>query len=527
MKENELKTHSEKSLAGTAVTMGIMILAAKVCGLLRDVLVTNAYGTGMEAVAYETASKLPVTLFDLIIGGVVTAAFVPVYNELLVRDGKEKALAFAQSYTRFILLVTTAIAAIGVVFASPLVSLLAPGLTEDTHTLAVSLTRILFPMIIFTGLAFTFVGYLQSMGEFRVPAVISLVANGVMVVYLLTLNRFCGITGLAVAMLLGWSAQAFVQLPALRRLEYRYRFFAPLRTEPLKKAVRTTLPILIGTWVSPVCNLINTRLASGIDGGRGLTVLGYANRLYVILVGLFSFVATNLLFPMFSRAAADGDHVESQRLMRSSIKTLCFLILPLTAGVFLLAEPFVAILFERGAFTHTDTLLTAEALRFYALAMIPSAVNEVLTKAFFAAQKPQLPMLSSLAAMLFNGVAIFCFGDLILTAEHPLAWIAVISGAATTIGTVINLALLPKIGGLSLSRQDVKTDAIELGKSVFATAVMSAAVYGVSGFLNGNLIRFSVGTAVGVVVYGLCALLCRAEPIRLLLKNRSGSEKHR
>ena len=148
-------------------------------------------------------------------------------------------------------------------------------------------------------------------------------------------------------MLLGWSAQAFVQIPSLLRLGYRYKWCAPLRTPPLKKAIVTTLPILIGTWVSPVCNLINTRLASSIDGGRGLTVLGYANRLYVILVGLFSFVATNLIFPLLSRAAASGDTAQSVRLTRQSIKTLCFLIVPLTAGVFLLAEPFVALLYER------------------------------------------------------------------------------------------------------------------------------------------------------------------------------------
>lgn len=508
---------NKKNLAGTAVMMGIMILLAKVCGLLRDVLITNAYGTGSAAaIAYETASKLPVTLFDLVIGGVVTAAFVPTFNELLVRDGREKALSFAQSYTRFILLITVSLTVLGIAFASPLVTLLAPGLDQATHTLAVSLTRILFPMIIFTGLAFTFVGYLQSMGEFRVPAVISLVANGIMVVYLLTLDRFCGITGLAAAMLLGWAAQAFVQIPSLRRLGYRYRPFAPLATAPLRKAIAAAVPILIGTWVSPVCNLINTRLASGIDGGRGMTVLGYANRLYVILVGLFSFVATNLIFPILSRQAANGDREESKRLMRQSIKTLSFLIIPLTAGVFLLAEPFIAILYERGAFTPADTLLTAEALRFYTLAMIASAVNEVLTKAFFAAQKAYLPMLSSLCAMVVNGGAIFFCGSAILRSAHPVAWIASVSGIATVVNMVVNLALTRKTGGIGFTRADL----LDLAKTVVSAAGMSAAVYGVSHLFSGNLARFAFGTLSGAAVYALCALLLHAETVTVILRRR-------
>lgn len=504
-------------MTGTAVMMGVMILLAKVCGLLRDMLITASYGTGSTAaIAYETASKLPVTLFDLVIGGVVTAAFVPVFNELLVQKGRDQALAFAQSYTRFILLVTTILALLGIAFASPLVRWMAPGLDPTAHALATELTRILFPMIIFTGLAFTFVGYLQSMGEFRIPAVISLVANGIMVAYLLTLNRVFGIMGLAVAMLLGWSAQAFVQIPSLRRLGYRYKWCAPLRTPPLKKAIVTTLPILIGTWVSPVCNLINTRLASSIDGGRGLTVLGYANRLYVILVGLFSFVATNLIFPLLSRAAASGDTAQSVRLTRQSIKTLCFLIVPLTAGVFLLAEPFVALLYERGAFTHADTLLTAEALRFYTLAMTASAVNEVLTKSFFAAQKPTLPMLSSLCAMAVNAAAILLCGNAILASSHPVAWIASVAGIATVVNMLMNLALVRKIGGLGFTGADLW----ELIKIAVSAAAMSVVVYFLSGCFTGNLTRFAVGTVSGVLVYAGCVVLLRSETVAVILRRQ-------
>ena len=199
-----------RSFAGTAVLMGIIILAAKILGLVRDMMVAAHYGTDTaEAIAYETASRLPVTLFDLVIGGVVTSAFIPVYNSLLVKKGKTEALDFARSYVNLILVITLIIAVFGIAFASPLTEFMAPELDAATHILAVKLTRILFPMIVFTGLAFSFVGYLQSMGEYNIPAVISLVSNGIMVGYLLTLNPVFGITGLAVAMLLGWAAQAF------------------------------------------------------------------------------------------------------------------------------------------------------------------------------------------------------------------------------------------------------------------------------------------------------------------------------
>ena len=301
------------SLAQSAVLMGVIILLSKALGLARDILVASAYGTTMEAVAYGTASKLPTTVFDFILGGVVTSAFIPVYNRIAVQRGKDEAVGFAQSYVNLILLITTTLSVLGVVFAPSLVRLIAPELAPETAALAASLTRIMFPMVIFVGLAFSFVGFLQSEGEYNIPALISLVSNLLMVGYLLFLNDRFGVRGLSAAMLAGWAAQALVQLPAVLKRGFRPRLSAPLGTPEIARAAKNTLPILVATWTTPVCNLINTRFASGIEGGRAITALDYANRLYIILVGLFSFVATNLLFPYFARAAASGDTEESDR----------------------------------------------------------------------------------------------------------------------------------------------------------------------------------------------------------------------
>ncbi|MBQ8370503.1 MAG: hypothetical protein IJY35_11045, partial [Clostridia bacterium] len=166
----------KKSLSKSAALMGVIILLSKVMGLVRDSMIASAYGTTEAAIAYETASKLPVTIFDFVLGGVVTSAFIPVYNSIAVKKGKKDALAFAQSYVNLILVITAALSVIGTVFAPALVSLIAPELEGTTASLASYLTRIMFPMVIFVGLAFSFVGFLQSEGEYNIPAVISLVS---------------------------------------------------------------------------------------------------------------------------------------------------------------------------------------------------------------------------------------------------------------------------------------------------------------------------------------------------------------
>jgi len=504
-----------RSFAGTAVLMGIIILAAKVLGLVRDTLVAGSYGTdSVEAIAYETASRLPVTLFDLVIGGVVTSAFIPVYNSLLVKKGRAEALDFARSYVNLILVITLSIALLGIVFASPLVDFMAPELDAVTHTLAVKLTRILFPMIVFTGLAFSFVGYLQSMGEYNIPAVISLVSNGIMVGYLLTLNPLCGITGLATAMLLGWAAQAFVQIPSLHRLGFSWRLKTPLYTEPIRRAIRNALPILLSTWTTPVCTLINTRLASGIEDGRGITVLGYANRLYTILAGLFSFVATNLLFPYFSRAAAAGESDETDRLMRISVKTLVYIIAPITVGIVLLSEPFTALLFEKGNFTADDTVLTARALSCFALSMVFLAVNEVLIKGFFAAEETKVPMVSALIAMTVNvGVLLVLSG--FCADRVTVELIALLSGGATFLNMLINAVRAHRRGMIRLRG----TDWLDLCKTILAALCMAPAVWFVSGQFQSDFAVVFIGAAVGMLVYFPLTLLLRCECITGIVRS--------
>lgn len=505
MDNNEKK---KGGLLGSAALMGIIILLSKVLGLFRDTLVANFYGTSMESVAYTAASKLPVTIFDLVIGGVVSAAFIPVFNSVLVKKGKGEAMKFANAYVNLIIIICTVIAVIGIVFAAPLIGFIAPDIPADAAALAVKLTRIMFPMIIFTGLAFSFVGILQSMGEYNLPALISLVSNSIMVAYLFTLNRFFGIVGLAVAMLLGWAAQAFIQVPKARSLGFRYSVKANLFDPDIYRAAKNALPILIGTWTTPICNLINTRLASGIDNGRAITALDYANRLYTMIVGVFSFVATNLLFPYFSRAEASGDREGASRMMRTSVKTLIYIIAPIAVGVMVLSEPFTAIVYQRGEFTASDTVITAEALSRYAVGMIFMAANEVIVKALFAASKPKIPMVSSIASMVFNIVLVTVFGE-----KLGIGGIALVSAFATVVNLTINLIMAHRTGVCRFALRDV----VDIMVSVVCACAMIPAIIAVSGLAGSAILKVALSVAAAVPVYFVSSLILRSEEAKFIV----------
>jgi len=505
MKQTEKK---KKGLLGYAAVMGVIIMVSKLLGLFRDILVARFYGMGTEAVAYEAASRLPVTVFDFVIGGVVTSAFIPVFNSLMVKKGKKEAMGFANSYVNFILIVCIIIAAVGIIFAKQLMWLIAPEISGETAALAIDLTRIMFPMIIFTGLAFSFVGILQSMGEYNIPALISLVSNVIMVCYLFTLNSFFGVVGLAVAMVLGWLAQALVQAPKAYSLGFRYKPTLKIFDSNIGRAAQNALPILIGTWTTPVCNLINARYASGIEEGRGMTAIGYANRLYIMIVGVFSFVATNLLFPYFSRAEAEGDRDGAKGMIRTSVKTLVYIIAPIACGIMLLSVPFTSLVYERGEFTSADTALTATALSRYAVGMLFMAANEVIVKALFAAEKPKVSMISSIISMSFNVAVVILLGD-----RLGVGGIALISAIATLVNLAINVAVSHK---LDICRFTVR-DVLDFAVSVVSAAAMVPAVMFISSRFSSSLVQIVLSVAAAAPIYFIASFILRSEEAKFIV----------
>ncbi len=479
----------------TALIMVIITLSAKVLGMVRDILLAASYGTTSAAVAYDTASRLPIIIFDFVIGGVITASFIPVFNEILVRKSKREALDFASSYVNIILLITVALTVIGVVFSGALVGMLAPDIPDSTASFATSLSRIMFPMIIFTGLAFSFVGFLQSFGNFLLPALISLVSNLVMVLYFLLFNERFGIWGLALAMLIGWGAQALIQLPAVIKNGFRFSLKTDFRSPYIKRSFAMALPILVSSWVQPFCNLINTRFASSVEGG--ISAMGYANRLYLIIVGVFTFVATNLLFPYFSKAKAMGDAEEETRLTRTSVRSLMLIILPITVGIWVLAGPIVSMIYQRGEFNASDAKMTAEALRFFALGMPFYALNEVCTKKFFAEQKTLPPMITALVSIAFN----FAF-VILLSGKMGIGGIALSSALAVLINSALNMAIRYIGGDKILGWGDVMQIFVMLVSSI----AMGATVFFLSPYFSG-IIGMIFNVLAGAIVYfALCLI---------------------
>ncbi len=496
------KSGKEKRISFTVLVMVFATVAAKLLGLVRDILLAKQFGTGIEAVAFETASRLPLLIYDFVIGGVITAAFIPVFNDTLVKKGKKDAMRFASDYFLFITLLTSALCILGEIFASPFVKLLAPGLEIEAFSLAVSLTRVLFPTVILSGITFSFVGILQSFGHFRLPAIISLFSNAVNVIYLLFFADTFGIYGLAVSMLIGWALQGLVQLPTALSSGFKIDLRLSFATPEMKAAIKSALPILISSWLTPFAYSLCLRFSSYISGGSQMAALSYAYRLFVIISGIFTFVATNLLFPYLSRSVSGGEEENVKKISALSIKILMLILLPISFGLAIYSKEITEIIYMRGSFTALDAENTANALLGFAFAVPAVAISDVMLKLWFARRDHKTPTLLSVLLCILS-LPLAYLGYLLARGENVL-FISLSYSLVIILFAISVYICYGRKYGSPLN----KRDASELLRFfAFSLAMGGACVALKALFSLSALISLIFGVVVAMAVYGALNLI--------------------
>ena len=497
----------------TVSFMMLITLFGKILGLVREQLLAANYGTEMEAAAFLLASRIPRTFFDVIFASAISASFIPIFVEYLQKYGKEEAYRLANRFITVISTVTIVMMLAGMALAEPLTQLIAPGYDGTTAQLCVSLLRMLFPTMLFTAVAFSFVGILQSLDEFNIPAALSVASNGVLILYYIFFNDKFGIYGLTIAFLIGWAMQAIMQIPSLHKKGYRYKPDFHFKDEGLKKIGKLMLPVMVSTWIQPINFMVNTRFASQLANGSvtngelGVSALEYANNLYTIIVGVFVLAIANMVFPKFSRMTEDKK--EFGLAVRGTLKAMIFLLIPMTVGLMALAEPVVTLIYKRGEFDLLATELTSAALFFFALGMVGYGVQNILSRAFYANQDGKTPFYSGLVSIIIN--AVLCWLLLKPMGIGGLALAAAVSStAAAAVLMVPAVKQYPDILDKSLVGQ--------VGKMVLAAAGMLALVLGCKHILNpltgkllGQIILLCVCGGVGVVSYMIFAKILRIE----------------
>ena len=512
---SETNTPKEGKAAKTIGLMAIIILLAKFMGLFRETLVANIYGQGMESDIINTATQIPLLFFDMVLGVAILSTFVPIFNNYLKNEGKDSAMHFADNFVTVAGSAAMLLALLGVLFAKPLVQLMTPGYADIPGKVeqTAQLLRILFPSMVFTAVAYISVGILQSFGEFTIPSLISVVSNGVMILYLLLCGNRLGLTGVAVSMLVAWALQLVIQFPHLKKFGYRYRFRFDLKDKGIREAGKLALPVLISSWIQPLCNVINMSFGSGLGDGA-VSALNWANKIYIIMVGVFAYAITNFIFPKLSRLSGRDEDAGFIQITRLSVGWILFLITIICALFLALSSPIIQVVFQRGAFTAENTAITAEALFYYSFGMIGYGVCEVLNKSFYAIRDGKTPMVTSVIGIMVNLAAAFVLTKWLHMGIGGLALAAALSSLSIALCLMVMMnKRRPGVIDTTFLLNLVKIHLC--GGASFAAAKM---IYPLTAFLAGGmvltLLRLCIAAAPAGVLYLVLAYLLRVEEMQ-------------
>jgi putative peptidoglycan lipid II flippase len=423
-------------------TVGGLTMVSRVLGFVRDVLVAAVLGSGMVADAFFVAFRFP-NLFRRVLGeGALNAAFVPIFTRRLTADGNEAARRFAEEALAgllVVLLVVTALAEI----AMPWIMLgFAPGFADASEKmdLAVALTRIAFPYLACMSLVALVSGMLNALGRFTAAAAAPVLLNVVLIAVL----AFAWSLGLVAhpraGHLLAWGVMVagILQLAlvvwALRRAGFPLRIVRPRLSEDVRKLLRLGVPGVVSGGVTQINIFVGTIIAS-LQAGA-VSHLYYADRLYQLPLGIVGVAIGIVLLPELSRHLASGDGEAARRSQSRGLELALMLTLPAAVALAIAAEPIIAVLFERGAFTPRDTRATAAALTAFALGLPAFVLLKVLQPAFFAREDTKTPMVFTIVNLVVNVVgSIGLFFYLKSQGMMPHVGIAL----ATTIAAWVNV----------------------------------------------------------------------------------------
>jgi putative peptidoglycan lipid II flippase len=505
------ETKVEVAQAAGIIALGNV--ASRVLGLIRETVKADLFGAGGHVSALDTAMSIPSIVYDLLVGGMISSALIPILSDYAAPERRAELWRLVGIVLGLVCVVVCVFVLAGELFTAQLIWLSAGGLSLADQTLATSLLRLMLPGVLFLSLASVLTGALYALKRFTLPAFTPAVFNAAVVIVALALGRRWGVYSMAVGLLVGAALQVALQLPGLR--DARLHLVLDLHHPALRRIGRLYLPILIGLAVDKLAELLSYRLASH-TGDASISWMKYSATMIQLPLGLVVTAVSIAILPTLSRQAADTQLNPFKATLAQGLRLVLALTIPATVGLWVLANPIIALVFEHGDFDSADTLATVAALRCHLVGLVFAAVDQPLIFAFYARKDTWTPALVGVAT-----VILYVLLALIPTffASLTLNGLILANSFKWAAHALIMLVFLRRsVGGLR--GQGVWGLVV---KAVAASVVMGGAVHVVveravrivPAGLMGEVLLVGGGGLVGAVVYGALAIVLRVEEVRL------------
>ncbi len=496
-------------LARAAGVVMVAFVASRALGLAREMIISSQFGTSWELDAYLAAFRVPDLIFQIIARGALGSAFIPVFTECLARGEKEEAWRLASAIFNIVFIAVTVASLLAAIFAPQLVArVVAPGFGPREQALTTSLMRLMLLSSVVFGMSGIAMGILNSFQHFLWPAWAPAIYNLSIIGGALFLAPTMGVYGLAIGVVVGSGLHLLIQVPELVKRGLSYFPILDLGHPGVREVGRLVLPRMLGLATMQINFLVNTILASGLVAGS-LAALNYAWLLMFLPLGVFAMAIATVAFPTFSELTAKGELGDLRRALSLTLRVTWYLTVPATVGLFLLREPIIRLLLERGRFGLESTGAVAWALQFYALGLFAYATVEIVTRAFYALHDTLTPVLVGLATMVLN--IVLC---LLLVGPLTHGGLAL----ANSLATMVEMAWLLFILRGRMKGMGGRELLTSLVKSTAAAALMGVVVAWFAGATRTSHIVLQAGGAMtlGAGVYFLASLILGAKEVEVM-----------
>tara|TARA_Y100000780_G_scaffold232594_1_gene268474 strand:+ start:141763 stop:143334 length:1572 start_codon:yes stop_codon:yes gene_type:complete len=482
-----------KAVLLSSIKMALATFCSRIFGLVREQVLAFMFGASSMTDAFYVAFRIPNLLRDLFAEGAFSAAFVPTFIE-----AKEQSAESARKLLWSLLVVLTGttltISGLIIYFAPEIVSVFAPGFVGDAEKfeVTVGLTRIMAPFLCFVSVAALFMGALNSLKVFFVPALAPAFFNVTMIISMIALpawmtsHGYPAIYALGAGVFIGGLVQGLVQVPLIIKHGFGPALGGGLHPKT-KKVIKLLGPGLIGFAATQVNLIVNTILATGTVVGA-VSWLSYAFRLFQLPVGILSVSIGNANLVHFSNAWKANNDEEAKDILKGSYLTGWMIILPAMVISIIFAQEIVHLIFERGEFDQTSTLMTSKALMWYALGLPFYGIYKILVPAFYTIDRQKVPVYCSIFSIIFN--IVFC-----------VSLVPVYGFEVLALGTTVSMFLNSSAQTFIMSK-DLKVSLFEFLNlrllKVFLAAFVTA---GMTWFVNNKIPYFELN------FYGKCAYL--------------------
>ncbi len=458
----------QNSILSGAFVLMVTVFASRFLGLIRDRLLVHNFDTTQAAIFFA-AFKLPDLLFQLLIFGTLSVAFIPTFTEVMSKKGEGEAFDFASNILNLSLLLFSVLSVICFIFVDPINSVLVPGFTGMQKELTNQLTRLILLSEILLVVGSFFVGVANSFQRFIIPSLAPLFYNLGTILGIAILTPFFGIFGPALGVILGAGMHVLIQLPLIKSLGFRYSFSFDFYNSGVKEVFKLMSVRNIGLMAEQINDAVGIALASLVSYSS-ITLLTFAQHLQAVPIGLFGATIAQAALPVLSRENAKEEKELFKITLLTTMHQILFLTLPAAAILIVLRIPVVRLVFGASQFNWQDTVLTGRTLAMFSLGLVAQSVILLLVRGFYALKDVRTPVFVSIVSVVVNIGLSFLFVNYFKLDVWSLG---LAYSVAMTLSMVLLLYFLNRKSG-GFSRRALFTPAL---KMLVAAVIAAIALY--------------------------------------------------